>query len=57
MFWYTLIGRVYSVWGSTNLTAAWSNVLELLGDGNRKTYTNPPSGDNYFLRLKVRMQE
>lgn len=54
LWWDTAIGRVYSVYESTNLLSGWTNVYEVVGDGATWQYTATTNGPVRFYRVEVR---
>jgi len=54
IYWNSVTGRTYSVYGSDTPPGSWSNVHERAGDGGPVSYTNSPSGpDSQIFRLGV----
>jgi len=56
--WDTEPDRWYTVYLSTNLLGAWTDIHGVEGDGTRKTFTNESDvPSSVFLRLGVRLQD
>ena len=53
LFWDSVTGRTYRLYVGPITGSAWSNVLQVPGDGQRKSYTNDSPAAAGFFRLTV----
>lgn len=59
LHWDSVVGRLYSVYGSSNLMTTWPTtaVYQVRGDGTQKAYTNTAGpGEAMFFRVGVKLE-